>query len=214
MNQWGLAVVGAALAISVQGCSAGASGASSETEGSASAVSLQLGTTGSNGNRYRLGPAQFQLDNPYPYPYHEPVSMTVEAQGDTDILSVPAIPGDWTVTLRPGWKLQRLDGGGTATPVAATLTSPSTLTVGVSQFRVTPVNFAFHLGESGLDIGVTVDEGVPPGYDGAIRRVLTDPPQEPIRYQIDWSGGGGACCFNSVAEAKAAYQYANLYVAE
>ena len=212
MNQWGLVVVGA-LAFSLQGCSAGASERSSGTEESASAVSLQLATTGSNGNRYRLGPAQSKLDNPYPYPYQEPISMVVEAEGDTDILSVPVIPGDWSVTLNPGWELQRVVEGGALTPVAATLTSPSTVQVGVGQFRVTSVNFAFHLGESGIDLGVTVDEGVPAGFDGVIERVPNDFPGA-IRYQIEWTSGGGACCFNSVAEAKASYQYANFYVIE
>lgn len=78
---------------------------------------------------------------------------------------------------------------------------------------MTPVNFACHLGEGGIDLGVTVDEGVPPGYDGVIQRVPNDPPGA-LRYQIEWTSGGGVCCFNSVAEAKAAYQYANFFVIE
>jgi len=213
MNRFSLVVLGAALALSLQGCSAGADGPSAGTEKAASAVSLQLATTGSNGNRYRLGPAQFQLDNPYPYWNQEPISMVVDAEGDTDILSVPVDPGDWTVTLKSGWKLQRVDEGGALTPVAATLTSQNSVRVGVSAFRVSSVNFAFHLGESGIDLGVTVDEGVPTGYDGIIRRVPNDPPGI-IRYQVEWSSGGGACCFDSVDEAKAAYPYWNVLIVE
>jgi|GEM_PF-2928836 len=205
MNQWGLMVVGA-LVTSLLGCSAGAGGPSSKTEESASAVSLQLGTTGSNGNRYRLGPAQFKLTEHYDYEGAN--AIVIDAGGDTDSLNVPLAAGRWVVALNPGWTLQRVGEGNVLTPVAATLTSPATTEVDVFEFRATPVNFAFHLGESGIDIGVTVDEGVPPGYDGIIKLAPNG------SYEVIWSSGGGVCCFSSVADARASYAWANLLLVE
>ena len=205
MNQWGLMVVGA-LAMSLLGCSAGTGDRSnSETEESAASVAIQLGTTGSNGNRYRLGPAQFKITETHDYEGLN--AIVVDAGGDADSLNVPLASGSWTVTLNPGWKLQRVGEGNVLTPVPATLLSEATTYVSVSQFHATPVNFAFHLGESGIDIGVTVDEGVPPGYDGTIKRVNGS-------YEVEWAGGGGSCCFSSVAEARSNYSWANLLFIE
>jgi len=206
MNQWRLMVVGA-LAMSLLGCSGGPGGSSSGTEASASSVTLQLGTTGSNGNRYRLSPAQFNIVERYGFGDVEPI--VVDVVGTSDSVNVPLGSGRWAITLNSGWELQRVGEGGALTPVAATLISPTTIEADVFEFQTTPVSFAFHLGESGIDLGVTVDEGVPPGYDGVIEHL----PGEP-RYSIEWSSGGGVCCFNSVAEAKASYPSANLFVVE
>lgn len=199
-------MVGVLLASSLLGCSGGSGSASSGTEEPASSIALRLGTTGSNGNRYRLGPAEFKISELWGYPGNDPI--VVNATGDADSLSVAVPANEYQVTLTPGWKLQRVAAGETLTPVAATLVSEATVHATVSSFEVTPVNFAFHLGESGIDIGVTVDEGLPAGYDGIIRRMSDG------RYSIDFGNNSGACCFVSVAQAKESYPDKNFLVIE
>jgi hypothetical protein len=61
------------------------------------------------------------------------------------------------------------------------------------------VSEAFHLGESGIDIGISVDEGVPYGYDGVITSTADG------RYQIEFANGGGTYRFSSIADAQASY---------
>jgi len=182
-------------------CSApGSGGGTGPTTGSgdSAAIQLQLTTVASSGNVYRLGPATFEISGP--------ATQTVDASGDDNVLHVPTEPGDYQVTLKPEWVLDLVKFGN-STPVAATLVSQPVQFVRVSPFQVTPISYAFHLGESGIDIGISVDEGaVPPGYDGAIQ------PLGDGRYSVTFASGGGACCFDSVAEAQAAYPQFNLFV--
>ena len=59
----------------------------------------------------------------------------------------------------------------------------------------------------GVDEGNHLPPGVvPAGYDGVIERMSDG------RYDILWDNGGGACCFASVDEAKAAYPQYHLFV--
>lgn len=104
---------------------------------------------------------------------------------------------------------RRPGNGQPLTPIAATLTSQNEQYVFVAQYETTPVNYAFHLGESGIDIGVTVDDGIPAGYDA--RLVPTQPGSS--EYMLEWRGGGSACCFTNLADAQANYGNANIYFA-
>jgi hypothetical protein len=167
----------------------------------ASSLQLNLTTTAASGTVYRLGPATFNVsrkDESVP-------EWTLSATGDEPSLNLPLPPESYTVSLEQGWTLSRIDGAA-ATPVAATLTSEASQRADVFPFQTTPVNFAFRLGESGIDIGVTVDEGIPDGYDG---RVVPSP-SDPNSYQIEWRWGGSVCCFASFAQAQADYGNAHL----
>lgn len=171
----------------------------------ASEIQLNLSTTGASGTEYRLGPATFDIFADYLE--QAPVS-TVTSDGAERMLHVPLAKGSYSVKLRSGWTLSRVEGQ-TLTPIAATLTSPERQNVFVTEFETVPVNYAFHLGESGIDIGVTVDEGIPPGYDA--RLVPTQPGSS--EYSLEWRGGGSTCCFSSLADAQASYGNANIYFA-
>jgi hypothetical protein len=68
--------------------------------------------------------------------------------------------------------------------------------VRVEPFAETRLVFSFHLGQSAINIGI--DEGVPLGFDGMIS------PLGYGRYIITSASGGGACCWDSVDEARQA----------
>lgn len=146
----------------IVGCLLTACGASPSTastdgnEQSGAEIQLNLSTTGASGTEYRLGPATFDI---YRYIDEAPV-RTLTADGADSVLHVPLEEGIYTVELRPEWTLSRVDGQA-LTRVAATLTSPDQQFVKVRSFETSPVSYAFHLGESGIDIGVSVDEGTP-----------------------------------------------------
>jgi len=201
------AVFSALLGVGLVAC-AGADETATGGEPEAASIQLELTTVTESGNTYRLGPATFDIEG---FAFDGSggdgsVALSVEATGDEPALHVPVEPGDYQVTLRAGWILQRLNAGGTATPLPATLLSPSIQEVRVDPFRVTPLLYAFHLGESGIDIGIDVDEGVPPGFDGII---------EPLgggQFSVTLASGGGACCFTSVSEAQANYPDLTLFV--
>ncbi|HVY27208.1 MAG TPA: hypothetical protein VHB79_11690 [Polyangiaceae bacterium] len=180
----------------------GGSPSTSQSEPSGSEIQLNLSTTGSSGTEYRLGPATFDIFNDYG---PDPI-QTLTTEGAEQALHIPLAKGYYNVKLRPGWTLARINGE-TRTPIAATLTSRDSQDVYVQDFETVRVNYAFHLGESGIDIGVTVDEGIPDGYDA--RLVPSSPGSS--QYSLEWRGGGGDCCFTSLADAQARYPYAHIY---
>ena len=180
------------------GCSGPAGGGSANEPGAS--IQLNLSTIGASGTEYRLGPATFDISRGYYGAEH----FTLEASGAEPVLHQALEPGSYHVSLKQGWQLSRVDGE-TLTPIAATLLRGTEQDVNVTQFVTTPVTYAFHLGESGIDIGVSVDEGIPEGYDG---RVM--PASDPGYFYIELRNGGGYCCVQSLAEAQAAYPGLNL----
>lgn len=127
----------------------------SEAEEQVSAIDLSLSATAASGTEYRLGPATFDILAP-DWMGGEPIT-TLAADGDARTLHVPLEPGQYRVRLQPAWTLSRVNGQ-TLTPVAATLTSEPEVKVTVFEYETSHVEYAFHLGESGIDIGLTVDE--------------------------------------------------------
>jgi len=190
------------LFCALTGCSgspraSGDAGATGHEEGSA--IQLNLSTTAASGTEYRLGPATFDI-----FRYGQPFT-TVTSSGSEQTLHVALEPDSYSVKLEPGWTLSRVDGQ-TLTPVAATLTSYPEQYAPVKRFETLPITYAFHLGESGIDIGVSVDEGVPPGYDAAFVSTST-----PGQYALEWPDGGQYCCFATLAEAQASFPSARIY---
>lgn len=187
------------LGLGLLACS-GEGETSIESQAETSSLQLALSTFTPSGNTYRLGPASFDISGP--------VTLSVEVTGEESELYVPVEPGQYEVKLQPGWVLRLMKPFLGPTPMAASLVSPAVQSVRVEPFQVAPVLFAFHLGESGIDIGISVEEGVPPGYDGMI---------EPVgdgRFSITFVGAGGACCFDSVSDARLAYPDLSLYSSE
>jgi hypothetical protein len=177
----------------------GASDSAAESEAETSSIQLQLTKVTASGNTYRLGPARFDISGPE-------VTLSVDVTGDEPVLHVPVDPGSYEVTLRSDWVLQHLDPAGASTPMTATLISPALQFLQVEPFQATPVVYAFHLGASGIDISIEVEEGVPPGFDGIIR------PLGGNGFSIEFAGGGGTCCFDSVSDAQQAFPELNLFV--
>jgi hypothetical protein len=175
------------------------------SESETSSIRLELTSQTQSGNVYRLGPATFDINGFGP---DGPVSLSVDASGDESLLQVLVEPGSYDVGLREGWVLQHLDVDGNPTPIAATLTSPPVQYVSVEPFQAASLVFSFHLGQASINIGIDVDEGVPPGYDAMISPVGDG------RYMITFAGGGGACCWDSVEEALLAYPDMNMFVSE
>lgn len=179
------------------GASTGASGGTEE----GSSLQLNLSTITASGTEYRLGPATFDILRS-----SEPFD-TLSSDGSELSLRLAVPPDSYRVKLKTGWTLSRVDGE-ELTPVLATLTSLADQEAHVRPFKATPVTYAFHLGESSIDIGVTVEEGVPPGYDARLY-----PSSSGSGYSLEFQDGGGICCFASLAAAQAAFPNANIFFA-
>jgi hypothetical protein len=192
MKTWGLGA-GLILALSLLGCSGGDAATGSDEV--VTGVSLKLTSTGLSGAHYRLTPATITFQNYWQNPDAE--ALVVES-GNEDSLNVPLEAGDYRMTLKPGWQLQKVEADGTLTPAPATLTSEAEQRVSVYAFRTTPATFAFHLGVSGVDVGITVNEGIPPGY----AKIHTNGPNW---YGVEFDNDWWICCFTSIQEIKDQY---------
>lgn len=190
---WATGILLSALAL---GCSGGAPGAGEENVGSTSSIKLALGTTAASGDHYRLGPASFTINGG-----DFPPDYTIDASVGADDLFVPVSEygGSYQVRLNSGWQLQRVATDGSLSPVAATLLSQPEKNVSVQRFQAAPVIYDFHLGASSLDLGITVDEGILPGYDGKIYPTLYG------EFYVNWPNGSANCCYPTVAALLAAF---------
>jgi hypothetical protein len=129
------------------------------------------------------------------------LDYTIDASAEADDLVVPVNQngGYYRVRLNSGWQMQRVASDGSFAPVPATLLSQPEKQVSVQAFQTLPVIYDFHLGASSLDLGITVDEGVLPGYDGKIYPTLYG------EYSVTWQNGGGDCCYLTVSAVLAAF---------
>jgi hypothetical protein len=186
-------IVVSALALA---CSGGTPAPGEENVGSTSSIKLALGTTAASGAHYRLSPASFTINGG-----EFPPDYSVDAAPGQDNLLVPVSQygGSYRVRLDSGWQMQRVASDGTLSPVPATLLSQQEQFVFVQAFEATPVLYDFQLGVSALDIGISVNEGIQPGYDGKIFSTLYG------QYYIAWQGGGSDCCYETVSAALAAF---------
>jgi hypothetical protein len=128
------------------------------------------------GNRYRLRQATFEVLGGV----DSPLSISSETYLNQDLISVGLPAGEYQVSLRPGWRLEKADGaGGAYIDVDATLTSTAVRAVTIREGQETAVVYSFrvggdviNLGEGRLAISIEVDEpdacpqGVTVGYTG------------------------------------------------
>lgn len=129
-------------------------------------ITVNLTGASSAGTVYRLRDATITVDGPDPAVFH------TEDDPTRTSLSADVQPGDYTATVQPGWRLERVDNG-TATTVSATLTSdnPAHFTVVANQRTNVPLQFRVD-GQpvdmtQGYDITLVIDDGIPspgPGY--------------------------------------------------
>jgi hypothetical protein len=123
-----------------------------------------VGSTPS-GAFYRLRDAVITVDGP------NPTVFDTEDDPDRISLSADVEPGDYSATVAPGWRLERLEDGN-ATTVTATLISdnPALFTVVPLQRTIVPLRFLVDDGEvpldQGYDIVLDVDEAIPSPGDG------------------------------------------------
>jgi hypothetical protein len=157
---WGIslcfAVLGATVAIS--GCSSGAERGSEAATGT---VSMQL-TGQTNGNSYRLRNARFEVLGP--------TMAVLDSESDLTVttLNTTLPSGAYTITLVPGWSLERNDGG-TFNVVQATLSSMNPESFQILGGGTTNVAFQFSTdgtlvtigtGQLSVSIGVTETSGM------------------------------------------------------
>jgi hypothetical protein len=185
-----------AVVLAFTGCNSDSNdGALGDDGDQVTAIELALTSTGPSGTEYRLAPASFAVQR---LGGAEP-AQEIDASPDERTALVPVSPGTYAVSLQSGWQLNRVADGDVLEPVPATLIGVSTIEVPVTPFETTPVTFQFHTGQSQLAIGVQVEEDPDPYSDGYVSNIGAG------LYRITFFDGGSACCFASVAEARAAY---------
>lgn len=117
-----------------------------------------LTATTPSGNYYRLRNAIFHITGA------SSVDVTSEQDPGADSIHVQLVAGSYTITLDPGWYLERSRPGGTFERVDATLTSSASQTFAILAHQTTNVVYRFEVsGEivemSGdLVIGIDVEE--------------------------------------------------------
>lgn len=201
------AMIGSVLAlVSAQACGSASDAAQSEA---LTGARLELGARGgSSGALYRLGHGTFVIEG-LDGALAEP--LRIQASGAQEpALDVPLQPGSYQVQLEPGWTLEASLRGSPFYAVDATLLSQNPLPFYVYELDSARVRFEFALGESELELGLSVDEGyrlpIPDGYDGIVL------PTEFGDYEILFREGFSACCYSSPEDAQSAYSWSNLYV--
>lgn len=192
----------------------GSKGGDGENVGTAR---LQLTAEGGYGSLFKLGPATFTIEgNAYEGGELDP-PLVIEADGEEEVLVVPMQAGYYSVRLEPDWVLSRSFDGSPFEAIDATVVGDNPISFSIGDLQNTDVTFSFAVGKSQLSLGIAVSEGsappppgfVPEGYDGVVRPIPNDG-----RWELIWATGGGACCFDSVADAEASYPGYALYVRE
>ena len=138
----------------------GASCAAPSAEPAKGTVSANLTGVAPSGTLYRLRDATIAVDGP------TPTVFNTEDDPTRTSLSADVSPGDYSATVPPGWRIERLDDTGPTT-VDATLTSdnPVLFTVLPQQRTSVPLKFRINGDEvdlrQGYDITIDIDEGIP-----------------------------------------------------
>ena len=141
-------------------------------------VSLALTAKTDTGVMYRLRGAEAILTGPT----YAVIDLDA-AYVDSPVVDIRIATGDYEFGLKPGWYLERNDGGGYA-PVAAELISPNSQHFSVAHEETTSISLNFQAGEDALSLatggfevaldviaecehGEWVARGCGPGYEGS-----------------------------------------------
>jgi hypothetical protein len=126
-------------------------------------IDVSLVGHAASGASYRLRDAILTVSGP------ASLTFRSEDQPDRTLITARVPSGPYTLSVAPGWRLERLASGG-AEPVAATLTTPDPLPFAVTAGGFTPVTLRFRaggddvgMGDGDIGIGIGVDEAVDAG---------------------------------------------------
>jgi hypothetical protein len=130
-------------------------------------IDVSLVGHAASGTAYRLRDAVLTVSGATQLTFH------TEDDPDSTGITTRVPSGAYTLSLAPGWRLERLSTGD-AQPVEATLATPDPLPFTVVGGSVTPVTLRFRapgedvgLGDGDIDIGIGVDEDVDAGAPDA-----------------------------------------------
>jgi len=175
MGMGGLLGLGVLLTQALTACG-GEPGAKDEEHGT---LNLPLATHGPSGQRYRLRDATFEIRDPYGWSSGgeggasspNVVVVSSEDDPDADTLSVSLEQGYYVVELRPGWRMEKVDGD-VATDVEATLLSGDSQWIYVSPHSTNWAQYQFGIGgreiwlNGDLNINIQVYENPDEYYGG------------------------------------------------
>jgi len=113
-------------------------------------LSINLVGQASSGATYRLRDAIITVDGP------ATAVFNTEDDPNRTSLSANVVTGDYTATLRPGFRMERVDGT-TTTPVTATLISPNPVAFTVLSHQRTTVPLRFHVAQEEVDMSQGYD---------------------------------------------------------
>src|SRR5690349_10350797 len=126
------------------------------------AMTLNLAGQTASGNVYRLRDAVITVRGPT-----STKVWNTEDNPDETSLSANVVAGDYTATLRDGWRIERVEGLSTTTLPAQLLSdNPVSFTVATNQRTAVPLRFRVDNEDvdltQGYDITLVVDEPSPP----------------------------------------------------
>jgi len=175
----------ALLSLGVVGLSSGCSseqGGSNSASERAGTIALSLAAHGPAGTEYRLRDASFEISAYDGYSTEggaegrEPLTVSSEDDPNATSISVSVEEGYYGVRLKPGWRLEKSDGGN-VTDVQATLLSSETQGVYVYRRSSTTVAYEFGLGERSIWFNgkLNIMIGVREQPDGGVGGSPNDP---------------------------------------
>jgi len=188
-------LVGLGTSAAIAGCTLesgpGAETTTSDGTENTGTVRLDLQGTAPNGTVYRLRQANFTIGTT------PPTTLSSDANPATaTFLSANLPAGSYSVTLQPGWVLDRVNNMGVAQPVVASLVSANPAMAGVQVGATFNVNFQFQtsgvlITTGTLNIGIGVTE-----VDGGTGQACTPfstPPSCPANQWCGPAGTGASC---------------------
>jgi hypothetical protein len=138
-------MLGIAIALGAGGCLSGCSSADAPAEHAYGTVVMAL-TSQVNGTTYRLRNAAFDVTGP------TTTLLDTEQNPDLPVISTTLATGSYSISLRSGWALQRLNAG-TYEPVQATLVSANPANFEIISGSTTAVVYSFQTDGTIVDIG-------------------------------------------------------------
>jgi hypothetical protein len=152
----GLALLFTAAATATIGCTAPVG-----SHGEQEVGTIRLPLVTSSGGDYRLRNARFSVVSTSGVPAG---TLDSDADPDAETLTATLFQGAYTVRLRSGWELGRIEADGTESHVSAALISSNPQSFEISASETTAVSFTFTtghgtvtLGDGSLEVGVDVE---------------------------------------------------------
>jgi hypothetical protein len=172
-----VAVLGACAVPALSGCSSGDS--KGDQTSNIGKISLNLAGTANSGARYRLRNATFTVTGP------KAASLSSETNVDASAITQELPAGNYLITLKTGWTLEKQNPDMTFTNAKAVLTSANPEGFTIVDQGTTPVIYQFkagddvvQLGDGTLSVQISVNDGCDAGQtqcSGACVDLTKDP---------------------------------------